>query len=141
MEADPIVVFHERVELPLLHTRYDVIVGEGWKDIFLHTQTLWPGVSLDISSSSQGYCCIVKHPIMGESFLLLLNTQTVSETPLMSVIAHECTNLSWYILESMDVEIHEDNHEIQALVMAELVWKVHQIYKGTLENKNDLEDL
>ena len=60
----------------------------------------------------------------------------VKDNDLLRRVTHECTHMSWYILDALGIEINVDNHEMQAYLIEELVDKVM-----TVANKFNFESL
>jgi len=103
---------------------------------------LYPGLQMKIASNVAGYTCVVKHEAYGVGLFILLNTGEIPNSPTMlSTIVHECTHLSWHILDGVGVDIDQNNHEVQAYVMEELVREVTRIYAESIHDDEDLDDL
>lgn len=136
-----ITVYHERLELPLYHLPYHIIVGELIPEMLSHARALFPGMQLELPLDVLGYTYIVKHPTMGEQIVIMISTADGPGFPsLLSTIVHECTNLSWYILDSLGIDVDAESHATQSYIMEELVIKVTDIIEKFKDSPNPPEE-
>jgi len=88
--------------------------------------------------------CSLTHPQHGLHLVVIINTKDRDAESIMGTIVHECTHLSWYVMEGVGIEVSPDNHEIQCYIMEEMVREVYRVVncKECLEkNKINIGDL
>ena len=137
-------LLHQRIKLPLFHIYYNVIVTNSMRDAEDLLQELFPGLQLKIETDVCGYCALVSHFSMGRQLILIINTEDmgIDKPNLISTVYHECTHLSWYIMDNLGITVDGDNHEIQAYLMEELITKVSDVVEESkkIYAKNDSSD-
>lgn len=110
-----------QMTLPLYGTPYIVYIGPT-----LHDAGKGLEIEFGIESDTIGSAALAKqiyHKDYGNMHIMLLDANTTS-LPINSIIAHESTHLSWWILEHVGVEIDANNHEAQAYVLENIFTNV-----------------
>lgn len=127
MEDKPTII-HEKIKCPLFHIHYDVIVGSDMEEMGDLVKEMHPGVELKLDVECTGYSCILTHPVHGSTLYIMIDTTERTGAPsILRRITHECTHMSWDILDAVGVKITVNNHEVQAYLMEELVDKVTEL--------------
>lgn len=130
-------VMTQNFALPLFHVNYDVIVGENMKEIREFVNSMCPNAKIKINDTYGGYTCILTDNERESSLYIMISfDDMVKDNDLLRRVTHECTHMSWYILDALGIEINVDNHEMQAYLIEELVDKVM-----TVANKFNFESL
>lgn len=116
-----LTVLQDRFKFPLFHLSYDVMVSDSMQEIKELLEEIHPGITLDLDEDCTGYTCVISHPQHGSYMYVLINTAEVEGFPSITRrITHECTHLSWEIMDYVGVKVDADNHETQAYIMEEL---------------------
>ena len=130
-------VMIQNFALPLFHVNYDVILGENMKEIREFVNSMCPNANLKINDTSAGYTCVLTDNERETSLYIMISfDDIVKGNDLLRRVTHECTHMSWYILDALGIEINVDNHEMQAYLIEELVDKAM-----TMANKFNFESL
>jgi hypothetical protein len=122
MKPQPIALLHEKTKLPLFHVYYDICVCPKMDVAKEHMQLFYPGLDYDITPDALALTMVINTPTTTGFLVVINNNNKILGRPDMtSTIVHECTHLSWYIIEALGITIDADNHEIQAYMLEELV--------------------
>ena len=123
-------IYHEKVKCPLFHASYEIVVGENMPDMLEHMSVMCSGIRLmdEGSMNVPGYTCLVKGSNIGSHFYVLLCIDGDEEWPSIDkTIVHEATHLSWFLLDSLQIDINVDNHEVQCYLMESIVTEISRV--------------
>ncbi len=123
MSAEIIPLLHEKIKLPLFHVYYDVCICPKMDVAIDHMRLFYKGINCNADPSALAYTMVINTP-KTTGFAILINNTKYQDVDIHSTIVHECTHLSWYILDELGISMNVDNHEIQAYILEELVRKV-----------------
>lgn len=123
-------IYHEKIKLPLYHVHYDVMVSSSMKQMVEHVNVLFPGLGMKVPETALGYSAVILHA-SGNTMMVLINTSTrkAEEPSVTRTIVHESTHLSWNIMEALGLKVSEDDNEVQAYLMEEIVDRIYSAVK------------
>ena len=138
----PTAIYHEQVELPLYHVKYEVFVADDMSQLRQHINSIFPGLHLEVADHHGGYSAVITHPTNGVTLMVLINSKERMEGPsVQRTIFHECTHLSWNIMEGLGLKANADDNEAQAYLMEELIDNVARVVRESKEHLGDISDL
>lgn len=134
--------YHEAITLPLFCTSYDVVIAENMTVAKFHLEDMFNGLSLtNADPHDLSYACVMKHQEVGIRHMIIIVANKKTKNLIPGLIAKECTNASWDILEALDIDVYSNNHVTQSYIVCELANNVHRMYEKFMEAKEDLKDL
>ncbi len=137
-----ITVYHERVQLPLYKFMYDVFIGDSMNKILEHIHLLYPGLQLTINKTLKMYTCTIKHSDQGTATIIILNKRYIlDEEDAKNTVLRGSVNLSWHILDELDVRLGPDDYETQAYTVEEINTRVLNILNKQHDFNADIGSL
>ena len=126
---------HKQIKLPLFPVYYDIFFVE---DLLLAPTVIsnkYPGVGIRTTPSGSSMTCMAEDALGNKGIIALFALNRESEDPTVTEsITFEATNLGWYILDTLEIEVSLDNCKLHSYVVKEIHEQITRIYKE-LENR------
>lgn len=123
------IVYHERVQLPLYRFKYDIFIADNMGEAITHINQMFPNLNFDIVRNLRMYTCTIRHPEHGAVVMIILNKKEIeTERDAKNAILRGSVNLSWHILDELDVKLGPDDYETQGYTVEEVNRKVLAVF-------------
>lgn len=121
---------HQIIEIPLYKTQVDLYIVDHMYTAVQAIEEKYKRIRLNIDFNSKGYSSKFKYK---DRYKYLIIIEKGSE---LSVVAHECLHMSWYILNAVGVTVDAFNHEAQAYLLEYLFNNIYN-YLNDGKRKKD----
>ena len=138
MSDNSATVYHEVVKVPLFPVEYNVFVSTDVHSMLDHAEEMFKGIKLFAKKDTPGFTTMMTLLDGSQAIAVFINTTVNDELPsLIRRVVHQAVHLSWAVLETEDIEVDEDNHEVQSILVEEFV---EQLMRVVNEGKKVAKD-
>lgn len=126
---------HKQIKLPLFPVYYDIFFVEELLLAPTVISNKYPGVDIRTTPSGSSMTCMAEDALGNKGIIALFALNREPEDPTVTEsITFEATNLGWYILDTLEIEVSLDNCKLHSYVVKEIHEQITRIYKE-LENR------
>lgn len=118
--------------LPLYDLPFDIVVGNSMGECIEHGKMLFPGADFSKATYKSSYSCKMTHPDLDTKFMFLVDV--TEEHELAVRIAGEALEMSWYLVDELDLQCTASKHFSQTAIVKALFEQVTNVL-GTFLNK------
>ena len=134
-------VLHQQIKLPIFPVYYDLFFCD---DMWMAPSVIsdrYPGVNLEIAPHTTSLTSLIKHPLKGTGIaaIFVVNENTTVKDNLV----FEASNITWYILEELGIDVTLDNNKIFSYLLEEINRELRKTYEnfcGLPEGPEDSDD-
>jgi len=131
-------VYHEQIKLPLFPVYYDVFFCDDMWMAPMAVSSRYPGITVDMDPATDSITTVVTAPGKTTGILVMFVLKE-DHNDVRNHITYESVNLSWIILNQLEITINEDNYKIQSFVVEEINKKINEAYDRFVDSEESDE--
>lgn len=121
---------HKQIKLPLFPVYYDIFFVEELLLAPTVISNKYPGVDIRTTPSGSSMTCMAEDVLGNKGIIALFALNREPEDPAVTEsITFEATNLGWYILDTLEIEVSLDNCKLHSYVVKEIHEQITRVYK------------
>jgi len=118
----------EIIEIPIYKTKVELYAYDNIETSISLLKHKYNKYNFNIDQNTVGYSTWIKVDGINK-FIILINRDSD-----YSIIAHESLHLTWYILDSIGLEVNSKNHEAQAYLLEYLLNNIFKHLQNEQKN-------